>query len=334
MQRRANGRLSRPYHLQLRAGRQQGQVLSVREHLLPGDEDPALPLVVLTFHPGYAAGSYGQRDYFELLAPLLFARCQGCCRLHIFTINHPGYDLPQDYKVDRFSLTPYAIDDQPALIRQVLRWFVLREFAEEEDIFLLPYGHSMGGLALARADLGDLAPALARQGRRLRVQKVLSAPAMALQPQARDNLGRLTALEVIKRTVGRVPLYDRVAQSLFRNIAPLLYRRDAENYALNPDCSFLDFGRYNPYVLLEQGRQLLQVAYDEAQLADLLHGAHLILSAEDGMVDSEMLARAAAWANEGGTAVPVHTIPSSHNAERDDPHLIGSYLCDVLQTLA
>ena len=332
----ANGRLSKPYHLQVTAADLRGQVLSVREHLPPAGRpapDPAAPLVLLTFHPGYAAGSYADRDYFELLAPLLFAHCRDC-RLHIFTVNHPGYDLPEGYKVDRFELAPYALDGQPALIEQVLRWLVLREFADEPQITLLAYGHSMGGLALARADLGELETAVAAAGRALRLQKVLSAPALTLREEARENLGRLTALDVARRTVGRVPLYDAFAQNLFRGIAPVLWRRSAHNYALNPRDSFLDFPRYNPYVLLEQGRQLLRLGYDEEEVAALLGGAQLILSEEDGMVDNERLRHAVEQARLDGTAVTVHTIPSSHNAEREDPYLLVDVLCGIFEQVS
>ena len=331
----ANGRVSPPYHLQVKANGFPGGLLSVREHFSPLFEPrPELPLVLVTFHPGYAAGSYTDRDYFELLVPLLFQSCHGCCRLHIFTVNHPGYDLPPGHKVDRFDLAPYALDAQPGLIEQVLRWLVLREYGDESQITLLAYGHSMGGLALARADLAGLETAVAAQGRRLRLQKVLSAPAMILRREARANLGRLTALDVVKRTVGRMPLYDRFAQSLFRNIAPLLWRRDAANYALNPHDSFLDFPRYNPYILLEQGRQLLCLDFDEEEMARMLGGTHLILSTADGMVDSETLAHAAEHARLDGTAVTMQYVDSSHNAEREHPELINAALCALLQQKA
>jgi hypothetical protein len=47
-------------------------MISLREHLpWETNEDKRVPLVLLTLHPGYAAGSYEDRDYFELLSPLL-----------------------------------------------------------------------------------------------------------------------------------------------------------------------------------------------------------------------------------------------------------------------
>ena len=331
-------RISSPLHLQVRATRRSGQVMSVREHLPPyANDDPALPLVVITYHPGFAAGSYDDRDYFELLTPLLFEQCRGCSRLRSFTLNHPGYDLPHSHKVDRFDMETFSIRKQPAIIEQVLRWLLLHYFAGEKDLTLLAYGHSMGGLALARTDLQSLLTAAAGQGRRVRVQKVLSAPAFVLNENARKNFSKVNALKTIKRTLGRMPLYERITQDLFNSIAPLVYRRDAGNYALNPDCSFVDFRRYNPFVLLEQGLELLKVSYGRERMATLLDGSQLILSSNDGMVDSAALLRAAdhanARANGSGPSVQVHTIDSSHNAERDDPHLILNSICAIMQPL-
>ena len=337
-------RISSPLHLQVRAARRgatelaevRGQVMSVREHLPPTlDNDPALPLVVITYHPGLAAGSYEDRDYFELLAPLLFDHCQGRYRLRIFTVNHPGYDLPHGYKIDRFDMETFSIRHQPALIEQVFRWLLLRYFADEQNIFLVSYGHSMGGLALARTDLRRLNTAVAHQGRRLRVQKVLSAPALVLCENTRQSFSGLTALKAIKRTFGRVPLYERVTQGLFSALAPTLYRRDAKNYSLNPDCTFVDFRRYNPFILLDQGLELLKLNYGREHMAALLKGSHLILSSDDGMVDSNALMNAANYANSNGngTTVQVHTVDSSHNAERDDPGLILDSMCAIMQPL-
>lgn len=326
--------ISPPLHLQVRGTRGRGQIMSVREHLPPvHDDDSALPLVIITYHPGYAAGSYEDRDYFELLTPLLFEYCNGCCRMRIFTINHPGYDMPGSYKVDRFDMETFSIRNQPAIIDQILRWLVLHHFAGEPEMFLIPYGHSMGGLALARADLGRLEAAVSRQGRRLRVQKVLSAPAFVLHENAKQNLRKLSALKTLKRTFGRVPLYERVSQGLFNSLAPILYRRDAEKYLLNPDCTFLDFRRYDPFILLDQGLELLKLNYGRDRLAALLDGSHLILCEEDGMVDSEALLTAADHANSNGASVHVHTVSSSHNPERDDPQYIRDSLCRILRPL-
>ncbi len=328
-------RLSSPLHLQISTEPRHRQVMSVREHLLPhANDDPALPLVVLTYHPGYAAGSYENRDYFELLTPLLFDCFQSCFRLRIFTINHPGYDLPRSYKVDRFDVAPYSIRSQPAIIEQVLRWLLLRHFAGERDISLVAYGHSMGGLALAQTDLRKLQSAVTNQGRRLQIQKVLSAPALILHENARKGLAQLKALKALKYTIGRLPLYESVSRTLYRSFVPALYRREAgKKYALNPDCTFLDFKRYNPFILLEQGLELLKLNLARENLATLLDGSQLILSSEDRVVDSPALLQAAHYANDSGAAVQVQTINSSHNAERDDPQLIVDALCPIMQPL-
>lgn len=309
--------------------------MSVREHLPPHvNNDPALPLVVLTYHPGYAAGSYADRDYFELLTPLLFDCFQSCFRLRIFTINHPGYDLPHNYKVDRFDVKPYSIRSQPAIIDQVLRWLLLRYFAGENDMSLIAYGHSMGGLALAQTDLQPLHTAVANQGRRLQIQKVLSAPALILHENARKGLAQLKALKALKYTIGRLPLYESVSQTLYRSLVPTLYRRDAgKKYALNPDCNFIDFKRYNPFILLEQGLELLKLNLARENLAALLDGSQLLLCSDDRVVDSPALLQAAQHANNSGASVQVRTIDSSHNAERDDPQLIADALCPIMQPL-
>ena len=324
--------LSPPLHFQIRAGRDPGRVLSVREHLASNPtNNPALPLVLITFHPGYAAGSYEDRDYFERLAPLLRDTCRDCCRLRIYTINHPGYDLPKSFKVDRFDLREFSICRQPDAIDQILRWLLLREFADEEELYLLTYGHSMGGLALARTNFGALQMAVARQGRRAHIIKTLSAPALILHDRARGNLGQLAALNKIKSTLGHVPLYETLATSLYKGISPILYRMVAESYSLNPDCSFFDFPRYNPFILLEQGMELLQLNFDQEQLADLLDGSHLILNNRDYMVNSQILLEAARLANRTGGQVKVQQIDSSHNAEREDPELIVKATCAILK---
>ena len=87
-------------------------------------------------------------------------------------------------------------------------------------------------------------------------------------------------------------------------------------------------------MLLEQGRQLLRLGYDEEEVAALLGGAQLILSEEDGMVDNERLRHAVEQARLDGTAVTVHTIPSSHNAEREDPYLLVDVLCGIFEQVS
>ncbi len=308
----------------------------MREHLPRSCvDDPRLPLVVLSYHPGIAAGSYEDRDYFELLTPLLFDLCQGSCRLRVFTVNHPGYDMPEGCKVDRHDLEPFSIDNQPAVIDRVLRWLLRHRFADEQLLYFLPFGHSMGGLALAQTNLRRLQADGKRSGQRLRVQKVLSAPALVLHENVRGLMRQLRALAVTKRAFGRVPGYDSVTGGLFRGLAPLIYRLRAASYALDPGSSFVDFARYDPYVLLEQGLQLLQLAFTEDRLAALLKGSHLIVCNKDGMVDSAALLQAAGRANgrAGGSAVTVHALDSSHNAERDDPQLVAGALGKILFSL-
>lgn len=329
-------RISSPRHLQLRAARCRGQIMSVREHLPPSvNDDPSLPLVIITYHPGFAAGSYEDRDYFELLTPLLFDHCGGRYNLRIFTINHPGYDLPDKFRIHRFNLEAFSIRYQPAIIEQVLYWLLLRHFTGQQDVFLIPYGHSMGGLALARTNLQHLQRSVANQGCRLRIQKVLSAPALILQESARQSFTKIKALKTLKNTFGRLPLYERITQGLFSALAPTIYRRDAKNFSLNPNCNFVNFRRYNPFVLLDQGLELLKLNYNIEQMAALLDGSHLILSNYDGMVDSDALLHAANHANSNGNGatVKVHTIDSSHNAERDDPDLIRDTMCTIVQPL-
>ena len=329
-------RISSPVHLQFRAMDRRRQIMSVREHLPPfTNDDPSLPLIVITYHPGFAAGSYEDRDYFELLTPLLFDHCGGRYRLRIFTINHPGYDLPDNYRINRSDMRPFSIRHQPVIIEQVLRWLFLRHFAAEQNILLIPYGHSMGGLALAHTNFQRLHMTAANHGCRLQIQKVLSAPAFVLQDSTRKSFSKIKALKSLKNTFGRLPLYERVTQGLFNALAPTLYRRDAENFSLNPDCTFVDFRRYNPFILLDQGLELLKINYSPERIASLLNDSHLILSNNDGMVDSDALLQAAKQANQNGNGatVQIHTVDSSHNAERDDPELIRDTMCMVVQPL-
>jgi pimeloyl-ACP methyl ester carboxylesterase len=329
-------RISSPLHLQFKASRRRKQIMSVREHLPPSlNDDPSLPLIVLTYHPGYAAGSYADRDYFELLTPRLFDYCGGRYRLRVFTINHPGYDLPDNYRINRSDMETFSIRHQPAIIEQVLHWLLLRHFAGEQKIFLIPYGHSMGGLALSHTNLQHLQTAAAGRGCSLQIQKVLSAPAFILQDGVRQSFDKIKALKTLKTTFGRLPLYERVTQGLFNALAPTIYRRDAGKYALNPDCNFVDFRRYNPFILLDQGLELLRLNYSLERVAALLSGSHLILSSDDGMVDSDALLSAARHANSNGdgTTVQIHTVNSSHNAERDDPDMIRDTMCTIVQPL-
>jgi pimeloyl-ACP methyl ester carboxylesterase len=327
----SNGHLARPRYLRIPDGMGATQTISLREHLSPDRYlDRVRPLVLLTLHPGYAAGSYGERDYFELLAPLLFQACWGRCRLRILTVNHAGYDLPPGEQIDRFDLAPFSMWRQPDVIRRVLRHVLEHDFREEERIHLVALGHSMGGLALAQCDLQQLARDAARSGRQLTVQKILSAPAFILSREAKKNMDRLNVLHTLKQSVGRLPWYGPVAKSLYSRIAPTLYRRDARRYSLNPDCSFADFSQYDPFLLLQQGRELLELDLGLEEIAGILAGSHLLVPTGDDMIDFRRLLLAALLANKNGSTVSVHTIDAPHNAERERPQVIAERLYGLM----
>lgn len=325
--------LGQPRYLPIHLPAGASQTITLREHVSADRcTDPALPSVLLTLHPGYAAGSYGPRDYFELLAPLLFQACWGECRLRMVTINHPGYDRPPGETINRFALEPYSLFNQPAVIIAALRVLLWHDLAAEDHVHLVTYGHSMGGLALARCDLQALESEMRQEGRQLTTRKVLSAPALALSQAAQQNMGWLTFLHTLKHTVGRVPLYGPVAKGLFKTMAPILYRRDARHYSLNPDCSFTDFCQYDPFLLLRQGRELLQLELELEELAVLLDGASLFLAIEDQMVDVDRLLRAAELARAHRLDVTVERIDAPHNAERERPQEMAERLYHVIKT--
>ena len=175
--------ISRPLYLQVKTGSAGAQMISLREHKTYFPETaPCLPFVLLTLHPGYSAGSYENRDYFELLTPLLFEACAGRFRLRVFTVNHPGHDLPPESKIHRLRTDQYSIKKQPAMIVPALRWLLQHEIVEPDPINLVSYGHSMGGLALAQCDLQQLAQELAQSGRGLQIQKGLVRAGVAFKP--------------------------------------------------------------------------------------------------------------------------------------------------------
>jgi hypothetical protein len=264
----------------------------------------------------------------------LYQACWGECRLRIVTINHLGYDPPPGETIDRFALDPYSVFNQPAVISAVLRRLMRHDFVAEERVHLLAYGHSMGGLALAQCDLQPLFEEMRCEGRQLTARKVLSAPALTLSQGAKENMGWLTVLHTLKHTVGRVPLYAPVAKGLFKTMAPILYRRDARHYSLNPDCSFTDFRRYDPFLLLRQGRELLQLDLELEELAVLLDGATLFLPVEDQMVDVGRLLRAAELARAHRLDVTVEPIDAPHNAERERPQQVAQRLYKIVADLS
>lgn len=337
--------ISRPLYLSAGTANAAAQMISLREHLpstkqtststlaesTDNEADNGLPLVLLTLHPGYSAGSYENRDYFELVTPLLFRACAGKLRLRVFTVNHPGHDLPPKSRIHRFRTEQYSIDKQPAMIVPALRWLLQREIVDEDPVHVVAYGHSMGGLALAQSDLDRLVEDMAQRGRRIRIKKVLSAPALFLSRQAKRTLPSLEALNALKHTLGRLPIYERLATGLFRGLAPPIHKLSAKTFSLNYDDGFLNFRRQNPFLLLQQARELLQFKPDPQQLPKLLDGTHLFVFSDDRMVDNPALLRAAGQAQQQGAAVNVHLIKSMHSAERENPHAVAQHLRGIIQ---
>jgi len=328
----ARVRLCAPVYLRLNTPPFSRTVLSVREHEL-GDESTGrsdAPLVVITLLPGYLIGSYADRDYFELLAPLLFARLAPACRLRVFTVNHPGYDLPAGHKVDHRDLRPYSIHRQPAAMHAAYSWIFDQLLAEEKEINWLAYGHSMGGLALSRYEPQALVDHLAQQGRRLSFTRVLSAPSFCLQARALAILDQLEALQSLKKRFGRWPLYAPLATGLYRALAPVFYRREAEQFTIGALADYGDFRTLDPFVLLTQGYELLTLSPLAVGGPRLLDGAHVILSAGDGMVDVAETRSFLAAARAAGHLVDDYLVDSTHLLERDAPHAVAEIVQQVL----
>ena len=92
--------LAPPTYLRLSTPPFDGAYVCVREHAPPRPSTHRDgPLVLLTFHPGFIAGSCGEWDYFAELSTRLFA-LEPRHRLRVFTINHPGYDHPPGATID------------------------------------------------------------------------------------------------------------------------------------------------------------------------------------------------------------------------------------------
>ena len=326
-------RLSPPIRLRLKSAPFFGVMLSLREHLpaFPPDA-PNLPLTLLTFHPGYLAGSYEDRDYFERLSPLLFQWARGRCRLRIFTINHPGYDLPRGAVIDPFRLGPYSIRHQPLAIEAALSWLLRQRLAREREVAWIAYGHSMGGLALSQFQAAPLNDLMARQNRRLHFARILSAPALFVHPETRAFVGQLDVLHTLKLTVGRFPLYAPIATGLYQAFAPLFYRRDAARFSIDAWAEFGDFSRLDPFVLLKQGRELLRFKAIAAGGADLLAGTHVILPRGDGMIDLPALTALIHEAQQQGHTVTAHEVDSTHLLELDDAATAANVVRHVIRT--
>jgi len=306
-----------------------GASVTLREHWCGernGRGDQAL--VALTLHPGFMGGSYAGRDYFERLAPYLRQQAAGRYRLQIFTLNHPGYDLPRGGALDPLRLEAYGIAQQPAALRAGLAWLLNSYLAHEAQIHLVCYGHSMGGLALSRVDLAELA---AEVGPRLRTTtKILSAPALALNPLARAGVWRLDALETLKLTLGRLPLYQPTAVALYQALAPLFFRRDGPTFTLDADDDFYNFKQLDPFLLLQQGRELLRFDARAAGGARLLAGAHLLLATGDRMLDLEATLTLAEEAAGQGLLAGLHGLESGHVAERETPARVAAVVEEIL----
>jgi hypothetical protein len=329
--------LSAPTYLQLSEAPFEEAVLSVREHVPsePVRERPEQPLVVLTFHPGYLTGSYQDWDYFAGLAPLVFEKVQAAGRLRLFTMNHPGYDLPSGAAIDHFRLEPYRVCHQPNAIQAAVSWLFKEHLAEEEQMVWVAYGHSMGGLALSQYQAGELINELAKDGRSLHLTKILSAPALFLQEQAKANMKRLDVLHRLKVTAGRLPFYTRVATGLYNAFAPLFYQREAARYSIESLGDFRNFRHLNPFLLLEQGRELLSLEAAAVGGPALLADTHVMLAQQDGMVDWQATQAFIKEAQQRGYTVHRYELNSTHLLELDVPEAVAEIVCHVIhQALA
>jgi hypothetical protein len=325
--------LAPPTYLRLNAPFD-GAYVCVREHESPR---PAAqgggPLVLLTFHPGFIAGSCGEWDYFTALSAHLFEH-EPRHRLRVFTLNHPGYDHPPGAAIDRFRLEPYSIRRQPGALYAAMTWLLNGPLADEQDVVWIAYGHSMGGLALSQCQTAALAAQMAAAGRRLRPARVLSAPAFCLHPQARALVVQLDALHALKLAFGRLPLYAPVATGLYRAFAPFFYRLSASQFSIGGLGGFTGFRQLNPFVLLEQGRELLRLEAAEVCGPDTLADAHVILARQDGMVDGAATRALIDDARRMGHRVRAYDVDSSHLLELDAPDVAAEIVRRVIAEVA
>lgn len=323
--------LAPPVYLRLGAPSLDGAYVCVREHRPPQPTSPTGgPLVLLTFHPGFIAGSYDEWDYFAGLAAELFQTAGAGHRLRAFTLNHPGYAHPPGAAIDRFHLEAYSIRRQPEAMRAAMTWLLNGPLADEPEVVWVAYGHSMGGLALGQCQTEALVEQMAAAGRRLRPARILSAPAFCLHPQARAVIGQLDALHVLKLTLGRLPLYAPVATGLYRSFAPLFYRLSAPQFAIGGLGGFTGFRRLNPFVLLEQGRELLRLEADDVCGPDTLADAHVILARQDGMIDCAATRALIDAARRQGQRVHHHDVDSTHLLELDAPAAAAGIVRQVI----
>ena len=323
--------LAPPTYLRLGAPSFDGAYVCVREHRPPRPPGRAEgPLVLLTFHPGFIAGSYDDWDYFAQVAAQLFRQLADGHRLRAFTLNHPGYAHPPGATIDRFHLEAYSIRRQPEAMRAAMTWLLNGPLAGERDVVWVAYGHSMGGLALSQCQTEALVGQMAAAGRRLRPARVLSAPAFCLQPQARAVVGQLDALHALKLTLGRLPLYEPLATGLYRSFAPFFYRLSAPQFSIGGLGGFTGFRRLNPFVLLEQGRELLRLEAADVCGPDTLADAHVILARQDGMIDCAATQMLIDAARRQGHRVRLHDVDSTHLLELDAPDVAAGIVRQVI----
>ena len=327
--------LAPPTYLRLGAPSFDGAYVCVREHRPPRPPGRAEgPLVLLTFHPGFIAGSYDDWDYFAQVAAQLFRQLADGHRLRAFTLNHPGYAHPPGATIDRFHLEAYSIRRQPEAMRAAMTWLLNGPLAGERDVVWVAYGHSMGGLALSQCQTEALVGQMAAAGRRLRPARVLSAPAFCLQPQARAVVGQLDALHALKLTLGRLPLYEPLATGLYRSFAPFFYRLSAPQFSIGGLGGFTGFRRLNPFVLLEQGRELLRLEAADVCGPDTLADAHVILARQDGMIDCAATQMLIDAARRQGHRVGLHDVDSTHLLELDAPAVAAGIVWQVIAEAA
>jgi hypothetical protein len=321
-----------PIYLRLKEAPFNGTMLAIREHLSSGAQArPDGPLIALTFHPGYITGSCPDWDYFSHLAQLLFQCAGDERRLRVFTVNHPGYNYPRGAAIDRYSLEPYSIRHQPLAMEAAFSWLFEEQLAQEREILWIAYGHSMGGLALSLYQPVALAERLAGQDRRLRLSKILSAPAFCIDPRARAIVDQLDVLHLLKHTLGRLPLYAPVATGLFRALAPLFYRLSADSFSIGALRNFRAFRQLDPFVLLEQGRELLRFEVSTGCRLDTLADTHVILGRRDGMIDLPATRDFLDAARREGHTVTHYDVDSTHLLELDAPEEAAAIIRRVIE---
>jgi hypothetical protein len=324
--------LSDPVYLRLKTAPFEKTLVSIREYLLPAMPVKSnRPMILLTFHPGYLTGSYQDRDYFERLVPLLLSQCAPDTRLRLFTLNHPGYDQPVNADVDRFQMEPYSIHNQPLAMEAMLSWLFDTYLSQEKKIIWIAYGHSMGGLALSRYQPTELIEKMERNGCSLHFSKIMSAPALCLHPKAKTLLGRLDMLHNLKQTVGRLPLYNLLATGLYRAFAPFYYRRDADRFSIHTLREFNNYRQLNPFILLEQGRELLRLKITAVDGAKLLDNTHIILAQRDGMIDVPATVTLIETVQQQGSKVTPYHIDSTHLLELDAPEAVVPIIDHVIK---